>query len=380
MDDWIAASFDKRVGELNLQASVGKCALSKYGSTIGNALGFDGIKFCPERLNLFKIVVRDRIHSLIDGPGDADDIYCFVKQEPHKTKKLEEGRYRLISAVSMVDTMVDRMVFGDLADKVLKSVGSTPIMIGWTPLQGGYRLLRDLLPGKVLCVDKSSWDWTVPFWMTECWLDIVLQLCNQSPPFWERLVRQRFRMLFQDAVFQFSDGTRVRQEVPGVMKSGCFLTIILNSVGQLLLHYMICEDLGIEPEGCVPYCMGDDTAQMTMSPMCDYIERFGYYGFKVKEAKVLDWIEFAGFMVDDKTWPVYWQKHLFNLQHADPKLLPEMLEGYQMLYAQEPAMLDFVQNIMIKICPSKVLPRDVLQGFVKGVPIGLRHFRNLQPW
>lgn len=75
------------------------------------------------------MAVTERIQSLLSGEMEADDIKVFVKQEPHSWEKISEGRFRLISAVSMVDTMVDRIVFGDLVDRVLATAGETPVMI-----------------------------------------------------------------------------------------------------------------------------------------------------------------------------------------------------------------------------------------------------------
>lgn len=340
--------------------------MNRFGATIGDALGYDGLcTLDPDRVSMFFRLVRDRIYLLSSGQSDADDIRVFVKPEPHTEEKVRQGRFRLISAVSMVDTMIDRMLFGELTRNVLESAGKTPVMIGWVPILGGYRLLRGLLPGRVLCVDKSSWDWTVPYWMTRRWLDIILGLSNGHPPFWETVVRKRFECLFKDAWFRFDDNTRVRQEVPGIMKSGCYLTIVLNSIGQLLVHYMVSAKLGIEPAKYEPFCMGDDTVQAVMPDPESYLEEIGKLGFRVKEAKEQDWIEFAGFYIDRTTWPVYWRKHLFQMQHAGESL-PEMLQAYQLLYACEPAMLEYVQGVMREVCPKKILPRSILQNMVTG--------------
>lgn len=349
-----------------MKASVGCCDLSRMGSTIGNVLGFDGLQFNEDRVAYFETLVKHRIGLLVTGNLSADDIRVFVKPEPHSFKKIKEGRFRLISAVSMVDSMIDRMLFGELADNVLASVGKTPIRIGWTPMLGGYRELRDLLPGKVVCIDKSSWDWTVPFWMTQSWLDIVLGLSNNHPQWWQVAVQQRFKALFEAPYFRFDDGTRVRQAQPGIMKSGCFLTIILNSVGQLLLHYMINAKIGLPMRENEPQCMGDDTAQRDFPELRKYLECVGELGFVVKEAKILDWIEFAGFMIDDRTWPVYWDKHAFKLMHTPMEELKEVLVSYQLLYAQEPVMSKYVRELMLKVCPKSIVPRSILTSFVSG--------------
>lgn len=352
---------------MNFKSSVGICPMSRFGSTIGEALGLDdNYTLDPERVDFFLELVQDRIQALASGKPDADDIKVFVKPEPHTLAKMKDGRYRLISAVSMVDTMVDRILFGALTDKVLSTVGKTPVMIGWTPLLGGYRWLRRKMPGRVLCVDKSSWDWTVPFWMTRCWLDIILGLSNDHPEVWEMAVRARFRALFESPVFQFSDGTRVRQGVKGVMKSGCYLTIVLNSIGQLLLHHLVAQKLGFDALATEPVCMGDDTVQKLVPDLEAYLEEIENLGFRVKEAKEQDWIEFAGFYIDETTFPVYWEKHLYRFHIMDKETVPSAMQCYQMLYADEPGMLSFIHRLMRKQCPDKILPRSILKRYVRG--------------
>lgn len=351
---------------LNHKATPGFCDLARYGNSVGEILGFDGVGYDKERLHLFETAVRYRIRSLCSGVLSADDIKVFVKQEPHKASKIALGRYRLISAVSMIDTMIDRMLFGPLMKEVLAAAGKTPVMIGWVPVLGGYRLVRTLIPGRALCIDKSAWDWSVPHWMTRCWLDIVLGLCNGSPPFWEDLVRARFRILFETAIFRFEDGTRVRQEVPGIMKSGCYLTILLNSIGQLLIHYIVQHRRGDDPLDGQPLCIGDDTVQNMPNDVEAYVRGIGDLGFTVKEVRIQNWIEFAGFMIDSTTWPVYWQKHLYTLQYCPDDTLEETLYSYQMLYAKEPVMLRWIQAILVKHFPKRVVPESILATFIAG--------------
>lgn len=359
--------------DIKLTSTPGYCPLSKYGTTIREVLGHDGLRFDAQRVSLFKLLVKDRVRELVSGKCEADDIKVFVKEEPHKLSKIKDGAFRLISAVSMVDTMIDRMIFGPLADKILQSAGLTPVMIGWVPIMGGFRLPRRKLPGKVVCVDKSSWDWTVPQWMVKLWMKIILGLSNEHPPFWEVLVRQRFKILFEEAIFRFSDGTRIKQGEPGVMKSGCYLTIILNSLGQLLLHYMINDKMGIPMEENEPLCMGDDTVQNYFPQLEEYVNHFSLLGFRLKEVSVQDWIEFAGFGIDKvSTWPMYWRKHLFAMQHASEESLPQMLESYQMLYAFNAPMTGYIQGVMKKVNPDKILPGSLLRSFVSGGSIYAR--------
>lgn len=344
------------------------CQLKYYGSSIGEVLGWDGLRFNEARKALFKELVKSRMKTLMTGELEADDIHVFVKQEPHKIKKLREEKYRLISAVSMVDTMVDRVVFGDLADEVLTSVGKTPVMVGWTPVRGGFRLLRDKIKGRAMCIDKSSWDWTVPGWMVDDWESVIFGLVNEYPKYWPTLVRMRFRALFEAPWFGFEDGTRVQQQIRGIMKSGCFLTIVLNSLGQLLVHYLASARMGLEGEAFEPLCMGDDTVQELIPQYELYVEEIERLGFIVKECKITTkHLEFAGFVLEkDRAWPCYWEKHIYNMQHSSDLVLEDMLFAYMLLYPYNEAMNIFVRRHLMKWFPKRVLPVGITKAFMQG--------------
>lgn len=352
--------------QLDNKSTPGLCCLNRYGTTIGDVLGFDGLKYDPERIAMFRCAVESRVGDLLSGV-EADDINVFVKHEPHTLKKMREGRYRLISAVSMVDTMVDRMLFGALTDKVLSSVGRTPIFIGWTPLFMGYKIIRKLLPGKVLCIDKSSWDWTVPYWLIDMIKKVIIGLADSPSDWWISLVNSRFDALFKRAIFQFEDGTRIAQGVDGIMKSGCYLTILINSIGQLLLHYVVMMKLGKNPSDCEPCIIGDDTVQDSFPFAAEYVAMMKRLGFKIKESVIQPYIEFAGFnIMEDRFFPAYYEKHIYNLTHADEKVLPDLLASYQMLYVHERGMLKFVQDTIHSYAPDRYVPRELLRAFVDG--------------
>nr|UGO57330.1 MAG: hypothetical protein 1 [Riboviria sp.] len=335
-----------------MKSSPGLCQFRNYGTT--NA---DVFRYTPEtgidpvRSLEVKTVVKYRLEQLIATKVLSDDIKVFVKPEPHKTSKLEEGRYRLISAVSLIDTLVDRVLFGWLQRKALLTVGKTPCFCGWSPIRGGWRYLRDrFLNYKVYCLDKSSWDWTVQEYLIKLWYNFIIHLAMDHRPWWRQAVKSRFTALFRDAVFQFSDGTRVAQGAPGIMKSGCFLTLLLNSVGQSFVHYLVMLRLGESPLLYQPITMGDDTVQKFFEFMEAYLKELTKLGVKVKYTKERRWVEFCGFTItNDSCTPSYWEKHLFNLCHGE---LAEKLASYQIMYANEPRMAHFLHTIASRFIPE----------------------------
>lgn len=340
-----------------MKSSPGLCQFQNYGTTNGEVLGYTpeaGID--PDRKYMVKEVVYHRLKQLTQGIIVADDIKVFVKPEPHKTLKLQEGRLRLISAVSLVDTLVDRILFGWLQRKALQTVGKTPCLCGWSPVRGGWRYLRDrFLNTQVLCLDKSAWDWTVQEYLVNLWFQFIKNLALDHQEWWVIAMNNRFTALFDQAVFQFSDGTRIAQKYPGIMKSGCFLTLILNSVGQSMIHYLSMLRLSLNPLMSQPLTMGDDTVQKPVECLEVYLAQMAQLGVKVKYTKLRKWVEFCGFTIANNTCtPSYWEKHLFSLAHGN---LEDKILGYQVMYANEPVMAKFLSWVVAREMPELGLSR-----------------------
>lgn len=293
--------------------------------------------------------VYARIELLLEGELVADDINLFVKNEPHKEAKILAGKLRLISGISLVDSLIDRMIFGNFAMTVLENVGRTPSLLGWNPYCGGRRFFSGRFPHGVVSVDKSSWDWSVPGWMVDLWLAFLIEMHCGVPDYHLMLIRARFELLFEKAVFRSKGFRRVPQKIKGIMKSGCYLTIILNSLGQSILHYCFCARYGFDLLRYQPYCYGDDTVQdarFDFDLFLDYAKRLG---FIPKINAPAEFVEFIGFLMDEeKVVPAYWRKHLFLLKYLDEGTAEETLRSYQDLYYANPEMLYVVQKELNK--------------------------------
>lgn len=322
-----------------------------------------------ERVKELRTLVEARL-SLLETEDCFDNISVFIKPEPHKRAKIDEGRLRLISAVSFVDTMVDRVLFGWLTDKILSTVGSTSVMVGWSPVYGQWRTVRARLGRNILCVDKSAWDWTVQQWVIEALRSLIERLAVNAPDWWVRVVRRRFRILFSIARFQMKDGTIIDQNEDGVMKSGCYLTIILNSFAQLLLHLVAIVHMG-NPLVDLPLVVGDDTVQTADGLDVErYVLELSKLGCKPKVDLRTD-VEFAGFVISsDSCVPAYGAKHLYRLEYTG--VLPEYLKAMQMLYANDKAKYELFANIAMNRCPDCYLPYSQALKLMNAAPGELR--------
>lgn len=104
------AMFQVALNDLDMDSVPGNCSLNRLGTTNREVFKYDGENYDPERVSLVRLAVWDRFNNLVSGNLQCDPIKVFVKQEPHKRKKLDEGRLRLISSVSLIDTIIDRIL------------------------------------------------------------------------------------------------------------------------------------------------------------------------------------------------------------------------------------------------------------------------------
>ncbi|APG75913.1 hypothetical protein 2 [Wuhan arthropod virus 4] len=260
--------------------------------------------------------------------------------------------------------MVDRVLFGWLAQAALSNVGKTPCAVGWAPVKSGWRVVRHRFP-KSICLDKSAWDWTVQPWLITAYHRFVNELALEAPDWWRKAVHSRFTLLFRAAKFQFRNGTVIAQPEVGVMKSGCYLTLLLNSVGQVLAHIAAKLRLGEDPYESLPFAMGDDTVQSPrgIHDLESYVRELEKLGCKVKGAVVRPDVEFAGFqMTDRRCVPAYRKKHLYKLEYATD--LPAYLRSMQLLYGHDHTMFSFFHNVAARKCPEAAISTSTAMMFM----------------
>lgn len=279
----------------------------------------------PSRVDEMWDIVNHRIAALLRGERTADPIRLFVKPEPLKEKKLRDSKFRLIASVSVVDQIIDHMLFDDMNETMYAQWDMVPSKVGWSPYVGGWKCMPRK---KWLAIDKTSWDWTVHLWLIDLVFKVRQRLCRNMNSTWKRLAEMRYRMLYIDALFVTSAGVVLRQKYPGVMKSGCVNTIADNSIMQFLLHIRVCLEIG-EAIGVV-MAMGDDTLQEKPKDLKKYLETLGQYCIvkKADEGNEFAGMLFAGMRVE----PLYAGKHAFSILHAKKEVLPDVAAAYSLLY------------------------------------------------
>jgi hypothetical protein len=250
--------------------------------------------------------------------GFCDPVRIFVKQEPHTRKKMKQRRYRLISSVSVVDQIVERLLFGAqnrFEISLWSEIPSKPGM-GLALRDQAQKLFSDLKMkssrAKAACADISGFDWSVQEWEFEAELYMRLKLMEPSLKDNPRLlnaVRNRFAC-FSLSLFQLSDGTLIAQELPGIMKSGSYLTSSMNS----RIRCLMAEIIGAE--WCI--AMGDDSVEAFVE---NAPAKYLALGHTCKEYElcptdfegILDSVEFCSHKIEaEGSFLVPWAKTLYR--------------------------------------------------------------------
>lgn len=326
--------FERVVRELDWTSSPGYPWLLQHTT---NAAMFEVKDGEPSKAAVDRVwqVVSDRLRT-----REVDPVRLFIKPEPHKLKKLNAKAYRLISSVSVIDQLLDALLFGEMNQKMIEQHLMVPGKVGWTPYVGGWKIMPARLNRSL---DKSAWDWSVNGWIAEMLLQFRKELMdrNQHSQAWEELAEWRYRALFESPVFVTSGGLYLRQREPGVIKSGCYNTIADNSVAQDLLHVRVCHEMDIEPEDLMS--MGDDTTQREFPEWDAYCERLAQYCHIKGDVKAT---EFAGHRFTSLTVePLYKGKHAFNILNMNPKYGEETAASYALLYHRS-VHRDYIRGVL----------------------------------
>jgi len=251
-------------------------------------LGGKNAEIVNSHLEFVVNVVYDRICKLFNNgyvEGEtpemlvledlSDPVRVFIKDEPHSQKKLSEGFYRLISNVSLVDQVIDRLIFGPQNRLEIQSHRSIPVKPGMGLHDDGlrdiYNNVQECPTDLVASADGEGWDYQVREIEMEAF-GLKTINCYGLPPgsLGEVLIRNRVKILSRK-LFVLSNGTLIAQRNYGIMASGAYITSSANSYIAVLLAFMT---------GAVwAMAMGDD---LLRTPVDNATARYKELGHKLK--------------------------------------------------------------------------------------------------
>lgn len=198
-------------------------------------------------------LVKQRLRELkLAGPDwvsknwkavPSDPVRLFIKREPHTIEKAKLNRWRLIWSVSVIDQLIDALIWGKMIETEIEKHANIPSKPGWTYLKGGMNQLYHKLKGRPRygASDKSSFDFTVSEDMLELMQDLGFRTCSNFDPNaeWVQIAKIRFLASYLGYII-FSNGLLIRQNTIGVMRSGSKVTINWNSKLQVAFKIIAC--------------------------------------------------------------------------------------------------------------------------------------------
>jgi len=322
-------AFDRAIKRVDMTSSPGY-PYCRESPRNGDWLEYNGVECSGAKLERLWFDTQ-----LVLSGSWENYLKAFVKSEPHKLSKVEEGRWRLIMAASLPVQMAWHMLFDYQNDVEIKKAYYIPSQQGLKLPGGHWKLYREqwLTAGYNCGLDKSAWDWTAPYWALKLDLEFRYRMGRgRSMADWRVIAEVLYHQMFNDPTIILSDGTLWRQTVPGIMKSGCVTTISTNSHMQVMLHLLACWEVGVSIHP-LPVACGDDTLQ-TLAQSSD-LHAYTKYGVVVKQAS--EGLEFVGHdFLETGPQPVYMFKHIKKLGFVTDEILPQYLDSMARMYVHTP--------------------------------------------
>lgn len=296
------------------------------------------------------LLVLDRLKHMLDFNGkivtgvdlvDAricDPIYTFIKDEPHKEEKLVMNRLRIISGVSLVDNLIERLLFSTQNNFEIQINEHIPYKPGMGLHDEGQQKLFDWFSKlqkeyEVCSSDVKGWDWSVTDWLLDADLQYRCGFVNGCEA-WIKLAFVRFECL-KWKVFQLPSGEMFSQNIPGIQCSGSYPTSSTNSHMREILSITAQLNLGCDEESSAEGGqMGDDALERYLDGL---LEEYRRLGFTVKGVEIMDPGKFS---FCSTSWdnaphgrPESWAKTLFRFLHKSP--LDPMYEEYRRQFKRD---------------------------------------------
>lgn len=301
------------------------------------------IDICVRRIKLLSDVSLSDLYDMTAEErilkGYNDPSRMFVKDEPHKRTKVQEGRNRIIMSVSIADKLIQmymRKFIHDLGIKNWKSVPNKPGIS--FDAETNKWMWKHVTENFQCSTDVSGFDFSYQEWDKEFEVDLKIALCNDPTPFWKHLMHAS-RICLSNIVLSTSDGRLFKLTWKGLLLSGEYLTGECNST----VRNMKAEQVGSGPSES----MGDDCVEQAINdPYLKYAE----IGITLKVCDpITDTFEFCSrIYTRDKSWLVNDAKLLMNLVHANVSTGAQYrsaLRAFEQDMADHPNFTKFMQDL-----------------------------------
>lgn len=267
--------------------------------------------------------------------GLCDAVKIFVKGEPHKLAKLQEGRVRLIYSVSVVDNIIARMLFSLQNSAEINEWAHIPLKPGMGLNDPGMvELVRSVVEGastgNIGEADVAGWDFSIFEKELSNSLEGRLELNHGSGTVWERIALSHYYCIARK-VFVLSDGSMYQQLEPGIMPSGWYCTSRDNSYMRAVdATLVVLIDNELRRKKTIPFVitMGDDSVERFIEGAKQYYLKMGKT-VKMYNGVIPSKFEFcSNLFLNGVGRPVNPDKQLINLLSYVPKSIYEAQERH----------------------------------------------------
>jgi hypothetical protein len=288
----------------------------------------------------------------------------------------------MIWALPLEWQLLHRLFLGDSLTAELQNHEEIPTKDGMSFVRGGanrFYMSMDDGSDKIGDRDISGWDLSVPEWIMRDDAEIRKRLCLNSTPWWCKMVDLCYdSLLLVDVIL--SDGTVMRQTLPGIVKSGSLTTLSANSRGQVILKVLfVLETLGYFDE--VQHkivATGDDSLERLHNVDKEKFQRWltdhGFLCKEFEEGKMADRVfcshKFILFRGQRVPVPTNWDKHKFALSVKAKNELrnyPEQLFSLMLEYAFVDDVFEQLRRALAEIKPEIAFSQERIQGVVLGL-------------
>jgi hypothetical protein len=320
---------------------------------------------------VLKAYTKEGFAELVVREWDSTDVElkAFIKPEPTKEEKLQREMPRPVTGMPLHKTVKNNCVFASFADSLVVNWKESPVKYAFNPQRpGDIAHLAEAFKGRqVVESDKSNWDYNFFPYLFDIACQVTQELAVRphgmsEDSFQEYLsdVQGCYNEVTKHAVYRCTDGTVLKSQHEGIMKSGWFMTIAANSIGQLALHVLAMLRLGHSAEQIMhadySIIVGGDDVLQTVPPGFStdkYRGELVALGFDVSDFKVLakfDGCEFFSntFKIAEGVWtyhPTRFTKHVAHLRVTKLADLASALSSHMLNHVWDNKKFDFFEGM-----------------------------------
>lgn len=301
--------------------------------------------------------------------NESFDLKAFNKSEPTKKSKLAQGMPRIIVGLPLHKLLKHASVFKNLAFSMTDNWKKSPVKYAFAHGNAGHieNLAQWLGRGKLQESDKKNWDYMFQEWCFVACRKIVQELAVRplnmpEEEFAQYLVdvEAAFAEICVNSRYRTSSGHVYSPKANGIMKSGWFLTIVVNSMAQITLNTLVLMRLGCTDEEILDkhkiVAGGDDVLQtLDGIDLVEYAKIAARLGMPIEEFVERESFAKCEFfsheiMLDELTgsWkflPVRFSKHIENLKKVKTEDLPQALRSAMGNWRWGRKEFDFFENM-----------------------------------